>query len=87
MESLRMKPYVWQTMSPDGVYWALSIYPMKEELCYTSIVQGWHPCHGNAKLSHLDVMVDDILRHYPDMSDTTRHYIKVWLAECCRSFE
>jgi hypothetical protein len=84
---MRAKPYVWQTTSPDGSCWALSIYPMREELCYTLIAQGWHPSHGNTKLGQMDLMVSDILMHYPDLTDTVRHYIKVWLVECCRSIE
>lgn len=87
MESISVRPHVWQTVSPDGLCWALSIFPMRGKVCYTVICGGQHPCHGNAKLHELDVMLSNVLAHYSETVDTTRHYIKVWLSECCREME
>lgn len=81
MESMRIRPEAWHATSPDGSYWAFSVFPMGGEIHYTVLCGGYTPCHGIVKYDRLVDILDNV------MADTTRHYIKVWISECCRDLE
>jgi hypothetical protein len=84
MEARSEHIHLWQTVSPDGRYWAFSIFLLNGEYHYTVLCAGGDSCHGITKIDELVNIVHKVKLHYCNVVDSSKHYIIVWISERCR---
>jgi hypothetical protein len=86
---LKWKWDMWETMTPDGQQWALSLSRSPDEISFIALANYVQHCRGTISsgvmsAKEISEITMDILNSYPLFSPKSRGYIGVWISECCQ---